>query len=445
MRKLLAVAAAAILTASLGTAASGWLVAGPLVSEQGPPAAASAAPSPSGADPSGGHAPSIAPTATPAASNVVPVEPTPAASPVTTFRITSPRLERTVSDWATKTGTPAVSAAILWPGGRLWVFSVGWADAIAKRPVTAETAFAYASITKTFTSALILQLVDEGRISLDEPVAPWLPDAGLHPRMTVRHLLDHTSGLPDFFTVAGIDPALNGDKARPWTAAEALAFATKDRIAPDTRWRYSNTGYVYLGQLAQAVTGERWSTLVRERFLDPLGLDHTFVQGFEAARGPTARGHRVTGTTGAYRVAALASASDPLTPFTSVVTASGAAGAIAGTAEDAVRWAAALYGGQVLEPETLGAAIADVARTAGYAPRVAYGLGLQVVRFGETPTIGHSGSFIGFRNQLRWVPEPGIAVALLTNQSRLDVSGLEKRLIELALEAIPTPDCPACR
>jgi CubicO group peptidase (beta-lactamase class C family) len=440
--KKLLVVAVAILAASVGTLSLGWLKAGPTLMEQGPPAAPSVATSPSPI-PSAGAAASLTPSP-PAGTGGIPVEPAPL-RPMTTFLVTSSRLERTLTAWAEKFGTPGVSAAILWPGGRMWSLSVGRADATAGRALTTETAFAYASVTKTFTSALILQLVDEGRLELDEPVAPWLPHAGLDPRVTVRNLLDHTSGLPDFFTVAGIDPALNADRSKPWTADEALAYALKDRIAPDTRWRYSNTGYVYLGQLAEAVTGERWARLVRERFLDPLGLDHTFVQGSEAARGPVARGHRVTGTTGTFKVAALTPASDPLTPFTSVVTASGAAGAIAGTAEDAARWAAALYGGDVLAPETLAAAILDATRTTGYGSRLAYGLGVQVVRFGETLTLGHSGSFIGFRNQLRWIPDPGIAVVVLTNQSRIDVGALEKRLIQLALEAIPTPGCPTCQ
>jgi D-alanyl-D-alanine carboxypeptidase len=444
VKKVLIIATVAILAASAGTLGLGWLGATPSAPDAVPPAAPSGGPTPSPAA-SGGQAPSPRPSATPTATSQIPAEPSPSIEPSRPFYVTSPRLERTVTAWAERTGTPGVAAVILWPGGRMWSLATGWADAPARRPMTTDTAFAYASVSKTFTSALILQLVDEGRIALDEPVAPWLPDAGLDPRMTVRNLLDHTSGLPDFFTTVGIDPALNADRSRPWTAADALAFAAKDRVPPNTMWRYSNTGYVYLGQLAEAVTGERWATLVRERFLDPLGLVHSFVQGAEAPRGPLARGHRVSGTEGAFRYSTLSAATDPIVPFTSVVTASGPAGAIAGTAEDAARWAAALYGGSVLEPETLGMAIADAALTAHYEPRVAYGLGVQVVRFGETLTLGHSGSFIGFRNQLRWIPEPGIAVVVLTNQGRLDTTALEARLIELALEAIPAPDCPTCR
>ena len=79
---------------------------------------------------------------------------------------------------------------------------------------------------------------------------------------------------------------------------------------------------------------------------------------------------------------------DPLVPFTSVVTAAGAAGAVAGTAEDAARWAEALYGGHVLQPATLEAAVADVKRTAVYKPRIPYGLGVQVVRYGDARDLG---------------------------------------------------------
>ncbi len=266
--------------------------------------------------------------------------------PRPTRRIADPALQRTLDAWLKRTGSPGVSAAILWPDGHYWVGASGQADVSKDVPMTTSTEFALASITKTFTAALVLQLVDEGQLGLDEKVAPLLPEAGLHPAMTVRHLLDHTSGLPDMFRVTGIEPALNRDQHRVWTVADALEFGKKDRVAPDTFWRYSNTGYVYLGQLLERVTGSPWATLVRERLLDPLGLDHTFVQGDESSPGPLARGHKVTGPLTAT-VKTTLGGNDPLTPFTSVVTAAGAAGAVASTAEDTARWAAALYSGKV--------------------------------------------------------------------------------------------------
>ena len=236
----------------------------------------------------------VASSSAPSPSPAVAASPAPTSHPIAnvprpTRRIADPALDRTLAAWLKRTGSPGASAAILWPDGHYWVGASGEADASKDVPMTTSTEFSLASITKTFTAALVLQLVDEGKLSLDEKVAPLLPEAGLHPAMTVRHLLDHTSGLPDMFRVTGIEPALNSDQHRVWSVADALEFGKKDRVAPDTFWRYSNTGYVYLGQLVERVTGTPWATLVRERLLDPLGLDHTFVQGVESPPGPLAR------------------------------------------------------------------------------------------------------------------------------------------------------------
>jgi D-alanyl-D-alanine carboxypeptidase len=243
--------------------------------------------------------------------------------------------------------------------------------------------------------------------------------------------------------MAGIEPALHADIHKRWTVADSLRFGVKDRVKPDTFWRYSNTGYVYLGELLERVTGRPWAALVRERLLDPLALSGTFVQGVEDAPGPLARGHRVSKTAAGFRIVPLGG-SDPLTPFASVVTAAGAAGAMAGTAEDVARWAYALYGGGVLEPDTLDRAVADALRVDQFKPRTRYGLGVQVVQMGANETWGHSGTFLGFKNQVRWLPDARITVVVLTNQSRADVGALEKELIGLALSAAPTPSCPAC-
>jgi D-alanyl-D-alanine carboxypeptidase len=405
-----------------------------------PPDPLVAAPSPTvSPSPEPSASPSPAPSAAPSAS---PIGPHPAA----TWQVELPAFDRAVEAWRVKTGTPGIGAAVLFPDGRLWIGSFGTADSSTGRPITDDTAFAFASVSKTFTAAITMQLVEEGLVGLDDPVAPLLPEAGLDPRMTLRELLDHTSGLPDFFRVAGIDPALNKDQHRVWRADDALAFSVKDRVAPETFWRYSNTGYVYLGLIDQRLTGQPWAQLVRERLLDPLQLRTAFIQGVEPPPVPLARGHRVTGKANAWRSTPLGG-KDPLTPFTSVVTAAGSAGAVAGSAADAARWTAALYGGDVLEPTSLAAAVADASRTAKFKPRVAYGLGVQVVKYGTIVTWGHSGSFVGFKNQIRWLPNQRIAIALLTDQSRVDTGSLMKTLVTMAaaLPAPSAPDCTACR
>jgi D-alanyl-D-alanine carboxypeptidase len=418
------------------------VVAGPgLIAGAGPDRTVAAASLP----PGGGVAspqPSASPTASPsraASPSPSPARPSPPARrPLRS--VGDPRLQAMIARWAKAAGVPGLSAAVVYPDGRLWVGTVGVADAATDEPVTPDTAFALASITKTFTAAIVLQLVDEGILSLDDRAADLLPEGGFHAAMTLRDLLDHTSGLNDYFRETGIEPALNADLHRVWTPEEILAeFGMTHRVPPGTFWRYSNTGYLYLGLIAERATGTPWDRLVRDRLLDPLDLDHAFVQGSESPRGPLAEGHR--GTPGAHRVLG---GDDPLSPFTSVVTAAGPAGAIAGTAEDAARWAAALYGGQVLSRATLTAAIADVDRTAVHFPRVPYGLGVQVIPIGKQVTWGHSGTFTGFRGHVRWLPDRRIAVALLTNQSRVDPAPLMRTLLEYVAVIEPIPGCQTC-
>lgn len=417
--------------------------------DSGAEARASLTPPSAEPDPSPSSSPT--PAATPTAVPTPPASPTPAPlAPRPTPRptppavtVTSAALENAVVGWRTRTGSPAVSVAVLWPGGRVWSRTAGIADAYHEVAATERTAFPFASVTKTFTAALILQLVDDGRLHLDQLVAPLLPEAGLHPKMTVRHLLDHTSGLPDFFRVTGIEPALNADTRKAWTVEDSLAYGVKDRVPPDTFWRYSNTGYVYLGVLAERLTGIPWPQLVRERLLDPLGLDTTFVQGVEAPRSPLARAHRVSGQ-GASSSARAIWPNDPLSPFTSVVTAAGAAGALAGSATDAARWTAALYGGDVISEDLVEEAVADVQRTSRFHPRIPYGLGVQAVDYDGRIVWGHTGSFVGIRNAVRWLPEERIAIAVLTNQSRYDAAALARELVAIVGDQPIAPACPGC-
>jgi D-alanyl-D-alanine carboxypeptidase len=440
---------AGVLAASLVVAGSTLPTAiGTMSPASGTPSEAAASVPPTGASspPAASAQPSVAASAWP--SLAPSPSPSPTSDPLPPVRlqyvpVVDARLDRVIARWRSQTGAPGVSVAIIWPGGRIWKGAVGEADAALHVPLTTDTAFAYASVTKTFTAALVLQLVDEGRLSLDDRAAELLPDEGLHPAMTVRDLLDHTSGLNDIFRVTGIEPALNKDIHRVWTEDDALAFGRSDRVPPGTFWRYSNTGYIYLGKILETVTGQSWASLVRERLLDPLRLGHAFVQGAEAPRSPLARGHRLTGSGSATKAQPLGGR-DPLVPFTSVVTAAGAAGAVAGTAEDAARWAEALYGGHVLQPATLEAAIADVQRTAVHHPRISYGLGVQVVRYGNQVTWGHSGTFTGFKLGIRWLPDQHVAIAVLTNQNRSELTGLMKQLIVLAGEIKPTSSCPGC-
>jgi D-alanyl-D-alanine carboxypeptidase len=393
---------------------------------------ASAGPSPSAS-------PTARPTSTPSPS------PTGSPSPTTVAPTLAARLQKTLDRYAATYRLPGASVTITWADGRSWTGVTGYADVKARRPVTPGTVFAIASMSKTFTSALILGLVDDRKLSLDTKVATLLPTVRLGTPgvpipsgITVRMLLDHTSGLADFFFGKGIDEALNAQRGATWTAAQALAYVGKPLGKPGKSWHYSNTNYVLLGLVAEKVGGASFAKLVRQRLFAPLGLDHASVQGAEPARGPLAMGYRYASSSASARPILLADARRTIVPFTSVVTAAGSAGNVAATSADLAAWARALYGGRVLRPETLALAVGDAKLTAPYKPYVAYGLGVQVTRIDGHRAYGHSGRFIGVRGELRYLPGPGLAIAVIANQNGVDVRPLTAKLVALALPAAPS-------
>ncbi len=335
-----------------------------------------------------------------------------------------------------------MSAAILFADGSIWRGTVGEADVATGVPVTPDTSFSVASVSKTFTAALILALVEDGRLSLDGAARSYLPSLPIHPRITVRELLDHTSGLRDFYFGPGIDRALLKDRARAWDPERSLKYVGKPFAKPGKEWHYSNTNYLVLGMLAESVGGAPVADQLRDRFLEPLRLDDTFYQvPGQPWPGPVAHGYRFVGPSPKLPAIDLSDGS-PIAPFTSVVTAAGGAGSMATSAGDLVRWAQALYGGDALDPETRDAMIADVARTVRYKPGIPYGLGVQSVTVAGRPTLGHSGRFLGARAVVRWLPRERIAIAVLTNQSRTDPNVILSSLLKLAF--VPQSDCLSC-
>lgn len=339
-----------------------------------------------------------------------------------------------------KYAIPGVSVTILFPDGTTWVGSSGMADLATGIPVTPDTAFALASVTKTFTAALIMALVEDGKLDLDRQVLSYMPGLLVDPKVTVRQLLDHTSGLGDYFFHPAMDPLLLAQPDRRWTESESLAYIGKAYFKPGRGWHYSNTNYLVLGMLAEQVGQASLAGQFRARFLEPLGLDGTYFQPTEVARGPVARGYRFK-TAAPDAPAIDLSAQGPMVPFASVVTAAGGAGAMAATSRDVARWARALYGGGVLQAASIEEMVDDVVRTRQYAPSVAYGLGVQVTDVAGHASLGHSGRILGFRSAVRYLPESGITIAVLTNQSRTDPAIIVRALLRIALQ--PTRDC-AC-
>jgi D-alanyl-D-alanine carboxypeptidase len=185
--------------------------------------------------------------------------------------------------------------------------------------------------------------------------------------------------------------------------------------------------------IAERVGRASLADQLRERFIDPLGLSGTFYQPTETARGPDAHGYRFETSAKDAKPIDL-TADGPMVPFASVVTAAGAAGAVAATSSDVARWARALYGGGVLEEATVQEMVDDITRTEKYRPSVPYGLGVQLIDIDGQTTLGHSGRLLGFRSAVRYLPDSGLTIAVLSNQSRTDPAIVVRQLLTIALD-----------
>jgi len=353
------------------------------------------------------------------------------------------RLQATLDRVRARLAIPGVSVTILFPDGSSWTGVSGLADIATLTPVKPTTAFAFASMSKTFTSALILQLVAEGRLHLADSAATLLPalKKPIDRRITVAMLLDHTSGLQDYFLNPKIDKPLQADPTRAWTTDQALAYTLKPYFAPGRGWHYSNTNYLLLGLIAERLTGEPLAVAIRTRLLEPSGLAATWYQAAEKPRAPLAHGYRLPGVKLTVKPIDLADGSG-VAPFRSVVTAAAGAGSVAGTSGDLARWARRLYSGEVLGPEGTAVFLGGFAATAPYHPSVAYGYGVQAAVIDGHASFGHSGRLLGFRGAVRHFPVDGVTIAVLTNQSRADPGAIVRALLPIAAPIVPP--CAMC-
>ncbi|MEU4805496.1 serine hydrolase domain-containing protein [Actinosynnema sp. NPDC023587] len=290
------------------------------------------------------------------------------------------------------TGTTAQGAQVrIVDNGREWQARSGTARAGSPAPVPRDGVFRMGSVTKTFVATVVLQLVGEGRVALDAPVSRHLP--GVLPdgdRITVRDLLQHTSGLYNYtFDVYTSDEDLIQKRFKHWEPAELVALSTRHPLVfePGTRWEYSNTNFVVAGMVIRSVTGRSWRDEVTRRVLRPAGLADTDAPGDRAAL-PEPHAHAYEDLFGtAYEITRI----NP--------SVADAAGAMTTTTGDLDRFARKLFSGHLLKP----AQRAELTRTtevSGF-----YGLGAVVLTLGcGKKILGHNGSIFGWYTDM-WVSE----------------------------------------
>ncbi len=301
--------------------------------------------------------------------------------------------------------------AIVTPNQGTWVGASGYSDLAAQTAMVAEDRFQIASLTKPFVATVVLQLMEEGKLGLEDPVDRWLPPSVLASvpfaeKITIRQLLNHTSGIHDYTdpdTPFGQD--LVHSAFRSWRPQELVAQieGAAPYFAPGAagQWHYSNTNYILLGLVVEAATGSTVALEIRRRILEPLRLRDTFFAGEEKIAGGFVRGYWDIRQQGNL---------DDLTDVQPSST--WAAGAMVSNAADVARFTEALFGGELLKSETLNQMLSFVEAEDGG------GYGLGISRF-DTPwgrAWGHTGSILGYESLMLYLPDSGVTAVALLNQ-----------------------------
>ena len=305
---------------------------------------------------------------------------------------------------------PGVSAAVIFDDGSTWSGVSGRSFVSPDQPVARDTPFVVGSITKTFVASLIIELRDDGLLSLDDALSNWLPDYPNASNITIRQLLSHTSGVFDYFNHTKYAEEVYAHPGRAWTPSEILGtFPHAPYFAPGTDYHYSNTNYVLLGLVAEAVGGAPIGDQLRSRFWNPFDLDETHIQSEGAPPANSARGYWWAngryvdkGDSSGYR------------PTRSAATVAWSVGDVVASARDVADWADALYGGQVLDPDSL-AEMTDWEANPGNGH---YGLGTRVREYDGRVMYGHTGSLRGYTAVMWHVPSEDVTFVVLTNRGR---------------------------
>ena len=283
---------------------------------------------------------------------------------------------------------PGASVVISQGGKIVYQGNRGMADVATRRPITADTVFRIGSITKQFSAAVVLQLAAEGKLKLSDPLSKYLPTYPNASAITVQQLLNHTSGIQSYTGIPGWMVEANTNKAY---TTEQLIAEFKDHSVeskPGEKWAYNNSGYVLVGALIEAVTGNRWSDEVARRIAKPLGLA-SIADGVR--EGEVAA--MATGYTSGEKGPDLAQKIHMSVPA--------AAGALIGNVGDLAIWANALHHGRVVPAPYYAQMIAPTKLPDGHVEQ--YGFGIAPATLRGVPAIGHSGGIFGFASDSLYV------------------------------------------
>ncbi|MGW4856054.1 serine hydrolase domain-containing protein [Streptomyces sp. NPDC004288] len=362
----------------------------------------------------------------PGSAALVAAEPSPSANtafPVLTPDVTA-RLDRAVRDVMDETGVPGVSVALSAPGKGTYIRSFGVADKATGAPMDPGLYMRIGSETKTFTVTALLELVDQGKVGLDDPISKYVDGVPNGDAITLRNLASMRSGLFNYSADEGFYKAFTSDPYRPFTPQQLLSYSFKHPIQfqPGAEFDYCNTNLILLGLVVEKVSGTPLNEYIQENVVEPAGLSHTVFPTDAAFPSPHAHGYTVQTASGK-----LEDATDWNPSW------GWAAGAMISDLQDLRTWARVVATGTLLTPKT------QAERLNVYPsgiPGAGYGLGI----FDVQGWIGHNGSLPGYESLTIYLPEAKATLVVLLNTDVLHDDNEPSTLFGQAITRVVTPD-----
>ena len=322
-----------------------------------------------------------------------------AALPVASARADVAADLRTAFQAAFDGSGPGAAVIVVKDGKVLLRDARGLANVELGVPLAPDSVFRIGSVTKQFTAAAILMLVQEGKLAVGDPITKYLPDYPVQGRtITVEHLLTHTSGIKSYTGMLAWRGIIPLDKN-----VREMIDIFKDQpmeFEPGERWAYNNSGYFLLGAIIEKVSGKSYESFVKERIFEPLQMKQSYYDRPGPIIPKRAAGYSRLGTSA--QNAEYLSMTQPYS-----------AGALASTVDDLAKWDAALYGDSPLTAASRAQMFKPYALKAGESAH--YGYGWMIGRYRDTAVVEHGGGINGFTCHVVRMPDARVYVALLTN------------------------------
>jgi CubicO group peptidase (beta-lactamase class C family) len=337
-----------------------------------------------------------------------------AAMPVRAQSDPQERIGKYVREAMAGQNVPGVAVAIIEQGKLVLVQGYGYANLEHSIPVTADTIFQSGSVGKQFTAVAVMLLVEDGKLGLDDSIAKWLPKAPKAWKpITVRQLLNHTSGIPGLAEA----PMPHLDFQRDYTDEELVAAAFKLKLVfpAGSRWSYSNTGYDLLGVIVGKASGKFYGDLLKERVFDPLGMKTARVISESDLIPNRAAGYRLEN--GVIKNQEWVAPSHNIS----------AAGALYFSLKDLIGWDNGLRAKAILKPASW-EVVYEPAQL-GSGARRPYGFGWNIAEYGGRPHIWHNGRWQGFVAQISRFGPDDRTVIVLCNLATCKVGHLVQGIV----------------